>query len=399
MTGIQAGLGRSEHTDAARAVGEAVRQARTAIGNEEPELAFVTCTIDYDSAAIHRALREQLPRSEIHGITTSLGVLGGDGVKMGEKGAFGVLLLRGDGSTFVSAGGPIGKDARAAGVQVARALADRARGRRPALLLFNAAPGAEEDLLAGVGEVFRDVPAQGGSAADHAIAGDWRVITKDGVVPNGISLTGIFGDVKIGRAFMAPYRPSGEEARVTAAEGRRISKLDEKRASDVLRQWIGEGIANEVASGGNVLAQSSLSPLGVRHDSANGGSRYVAVHPAHIHKDGAVDVFARVPPGGVVCRLEGTLDGLIDGLATLVDQALASGSMQESDVKAALLTYCAGCAGAVGERLDAGLRKHVGARLPGVPVLGTCTFGEQGFIPGAGNVHSNLSLGLVLLGV
>ncbi len=31
-----------------------------------------------------------------------------------------------------------------------------------------------------------------------------------------------------------------------------------------------------------------------------------------------------------------------------------------------------------------------------VPMLGLCTFGEQGHIPGLGNVHQDLSLGLTL---
>jgi len=34
--------------------------------------------------------------------------------------------------------------------------------------------------------------------------------------------------------------------------------------------------------------------------------------------------------------------------------------------------------------------------LPGVPMLGLCTFGEQGHIPGLGNVHQDLSLSLTL---
>ncbi len=38
------------------------------------------------------------------------------------------------------------------------------------------------------------------------------------------------------------------------------------------------------------------------------------------------------------------------------------------------------------------------SRLGDVPVLGFCTFGEQGVIPGLGNVHSNLSVALVLAG-
>ncbi|MEO1175099.1 MAG: hypothetical protein AAFX94_24050, partial [Myxococcota bacterium] len=61
----------------------------------------------------------------------------------------------------------------------------------------------------------------------------------------------------------------------------------------------------------------------------------------------------------------------------------------------AFLIYCAGCAGAVGPALDRGVAEWA-SRLPGVPLMGLCTFGEQGFVPGHGNRHGNLSVGLVL---
>jgi hypothetical protein len=64
-------------------------------------------------------------------------------------------------------------------------------------------------------------------------------------------------------------------------------------------------------------------------------------------------------------------------------------------VKGAALIFCAGCAGALGSRIDEGL-KTFSRLLPGVPMLGLCTFGEQGFIPGLGNVHQDLSLSLTL---
>ena len=56
-----------------------------------------------------------------------------------------------------------------------------------------------------------------------------------------------------------------------------------------------------------------------------------------------------------------------------------------------------GCAGAVGPRLAEATRL-VAAELPGVPMVGFCTFGEQGHVDGIGNVHSNLSVLIALLG-
>ena len=44
------------------------------------------------------------------------------------------------------------------------------------------------------------------------------------------------------------------------------------------------------------------------------------------------------------------------------------------------------------------LQAELGPRLGSAPLLGLCTFGEQGFVPGIGNLHQDLSVSLLLLG-
>lgn len=396
-TNIGAGVGVSVRPNTAAAVSEAFERASRGLPGAEAELAFITCTVEHDAAEVVRQARTHLPKAQIHGITTSLGVLGREGVAAGVDGAVGMLLLRGDGMTFVSRGSTIDDDARATGRRIAAAVTEASHGRMPKLLLFNASPGVEEDLLTGIAEVFPDVPAYGGSAADHAIAGGWSVLTSEGAIKNGVTLTGVFGDVRCGGAFLAPYEPSGEETTVSSATARRIQRLGEARAADQLCEWVGSSIAAQAKSGGNILAQTALSPIGVRHHGTR-GAQFVAVHPAHIHPDGSVDVFARVADGTTVCRLRGTHEGLIDALPRLITGALEDAGLKASEARAALLIYCAGCAAAVGDLLHAGLAKHFGAELPNVPTIGVCTFGEQGMVPGVGNLHSNLSLGLVVFG-
>jgi hypothetical protein len=392
-TNLGAGVGVSVQPDTAGAVSEAVELATRGLGGGQTELAFITCTVEHDAAEVVQHVRERLPNAQLHGITTSLGVLGSRGVASGADGALGVLLLRGDGSTFVSRGSAIEDDAAATGRRIATAVADASRGRVPKLLLFNASPGVEEDLLAGIADVFPGVPAYGGSAADHAIAGGWSVLTAAGAIKNGVTLTGVFGDVRCGGAFMAPYEASGEEAVVSSAGARRIQQLGGARAADGLREWVGPSIAQQAKSGGNILAQTALTPIGIRQ-----GEQFIAVHPAHIHPDGSVDVFARVADGTTVCRLRGTDTGLIEALPQLIEAALGDAGIKASEARAAILIYCAGCAAAVGDLLHEGLSKHFSAALPNVPTLGVCTFGEQGLVPGVGNLHSNLSLGLVVFG-
>jgi hypothetical protein len=330
----------------------------------------------------------------LHGVTTSLGVLTPAGVRNEGHGAVAVMLLGGaPGTAFVASSTEA--DGRRAGEAAARELVRKAGGRMPRMILFNASPGEEESMLAGIASVCPDVPCQGGSAADHAIAGQWSVFTHEGVVPAGVSLLGLFGEVRVGTALSTPYSPTGERARATATQGRTLLTLDGQPAARVLGKWMDGAIDDQMRSGGNSLAQTALRPIAVRRGVGE-GEHYVTVHPAHIHADkGTVDVFARIEPDDEVCLMSGTAEGLVSEVAHLIDKSLAQGGLTVRDVKGASLIFCAGCAGALGPRIDEGLRTFA-RLLPGVPVLGLCTFGEQGHIPGLGNVHQDLSLSLTL---
>ena len=266
------------------------------------------------------------------------------------------------------------------------------------MLLLTASPGAEEDVIAGLDEVFPGVPAYGGSAADHAIAGQWSTFSDVGAHQNGVAVAALFGDVKVGGAFVAPYQPTTTMAVVTAAEGRKIQTLDGQLAATVLGQWVGDSISDQVENGGVVLAQTALSPLALRRTVGN-VTHDIPTHPFQIvQPEGAVGVFALPTVGDTVCLLKGTVESLTGHLDTLIAKAMADGKLTGETVAGGLLIYCAGCAGAVGAELHDALRKHLGKHLPNAPVLGLCTFGEQGYVPGLGNAHQNLSLSLALFG-
>ncbi|HEX8441568.1 FIST signal transduction protein [Archangium sp.] len=391
---IAIGVGLGDAVDAVKAVQAAVEQARAQLGGVPAQAAYITSTVDYEVTRVHAAFREALAGVPLHGVTTSLGVLTPAGVRNEGHGAVAVMLVGGaPGTAFVAASQEA--EGRRAGEAAARELVRKAGGKMPRMILFNASPGEEEGMLTGIASVCPDVPCQGGSAADHAIAGQWSVFTQEGPVPAGVSLLGIFGEGRVGTALSTPYSPTGERARATRTQGRTLLTLNGQPAARVLGRWLEGAIDHQVSSGGNILAQTALRPIAVRRDV---GSRthYVTVHPAQIHADtGAVDVFALIEPEDEVCLMTGTAEGLVAEVAHLIDAALAHGNLTTRDVKGATLIFCAGCAGALGPRIDEGLRTF-SRLLPGVPVLGLCTFGEQGHIPGLGNVHQDLSLSLTL---
>jgi len=281
---VTIGVGVGDAADAARAVHSAVEQARAQLGEASPQAAYITTTVDHDAARVHAAFRQALAGVPLHGVTTSLGVLTPAGVRNEGHGAVAVMQ--------------------------------------------------------GIASVCPDVPCQGGSAADHAIAGQWSVFTHEGPVPAGVSLLGIFGEVRVGTSLSTPYIPSGVHARATGARGRTLLTLDGQPAARVLGRWLEGAIDDQVRSGGNA-------------------------------------------------------EGLVAEVSHLIDAALAQGNLTTRDVKGAALIFCAGCAGALGPRIDEGLRTF-SRLLPGVPLLGLCPFGEQGYIPGLGNVHQDLSLSLTL---
>jgi hypothetical protein len=391
---VAIGVGHGDAADAVKAVQAAVEQARAQLGGVPAQAAYITSTVDYEATIVHAAFRQALAGVPLHGVTTSLGVLTPAGVRNEGYGAVAVMLVGGaPGTAFVASSQET--EGRRAGEAAARELVRKAGGKMPRMILFNASPGEEEAMLTGIASVCPDVPCQGGSAADHAIAGQWSVFTHEGPVPSGVSLLGLFGEGRVGTALSTPYRPMGERARATRTQGRTLLTLNDQPAAQVLGRWLEGAIDHQVRSGGNILAQTALRPIAVRRDV---GSRphYVTVHPAQVHADtGAVDIFARIEPEDEVCLMTGTAEGLVAEVAHLIDAALAHGNLTTRDVKGATLIFCAGCAGALGPRIDEGLRTF-SRLLPDVPVLGLCTFGEQGHIPGLGNVHQDLSLSLTL---
>lgn len=240
------------------------------------------------------------------------------------------------------------------------------------MLLFNSSPGREEDILAGITDVLPGIPAFGGSAADHAIVGEWSVYTNDGVQRDAVSIAAICGEFAFGGALLAPFEATSSRAKVTAGHDRHIVSLDGKPAGEVLNAWLDDSLSLQLAEGGNILAQTALRPLAIRHETSD-GEHYVTIHPSQIHvEDRSIDLFARISEGDEICMMTGTVERLTAVLAKL--HTLASRGLQPDKIRAAVLIYCAGCAGAVGGALHEGLQTHLGPVVLGsIPLLGRDT--------------------------
>jgi len=103
-------------------------------------------------------------------------------------------------------------------------LAAAAGGGRLTAILLSTTPGGEEAALAAVAAAHPGVPVTGGTAADNALTGEWRLLVGGGAaVPAGTTLTGFVAGrgAAASGALVMPYDPTGVAGVVTTADGRR----------------------------------------------------------------------------------------------------------------------------------------------------------------------------------
>lgn len=376
------GYGFSALEDPAAAVQEAVKTA----GIADCTMAFIGCTISHNPEAVVAAFKEALPDYvNIHGVTSCGNILGKDGPNAG----VGCLLIKAPGA-FVSASGKTGAEA-------ATALKCKLGGATPDAVIMGTTPGAEEGFIKEIeGVLGKDTTIWGGTAADNEVNGSWRVLTTEGAVSEGISLVGINkSKVKFGWSMLGPYTKTEKTAKVTAAEGRKITTLDDAPAADWVKEWLGDAVEKEYAEGGMILGQTAQKPIGIIQPNGS----YIASHLAVLGgEDKSVTLFTPVATGDTLTVMDsgdGPSSGYSAALVKAYDGALKNGGIKKP--MAGLLMYCGGMSIAVGDNLAKGLSDPgFQGKVKGMPMMGLTVFGEQFNMPGVGNCQNNLSMGMMI---
>ncbi len=270
-------------------------------------------------------------------------------------------------------------------------------GEIPKLVLITAAPGAEEDIIQGIEDVIgQNVPIMGGSSGDNTIEGYWKQFVNDKVYDNGISLTAIFTDLKIGFAFEAGYLVSEYQGNITRGEGRVIYEIDNLPAAEVYNNWSNGAIEDYLEDGGTVLSETTFYPLAKVLIGEDESVSYLSIHPLSVNgTDKSLTVFANVEEGESIQLMHGTWDLLLNRAQTTPQNALVNGSVGKGEGAFGLYTFCAGTMLAIPEEERPKMPLLVEETI-GIPFIGTFTFGEQGYLPGIGNRHGNLVNSMVI---
>ncbi|MBO6940355.1 MAG: FIST C-terminal domain-containing protein [Deltaproteobacteria bacterium] len=287
--------------------------------------------------------------------------------------------------------GAIGARSRAA--DAARALREKL-GTIDALLL-HATPGFEERILEGIADAFDGSPPQayGGSAADDDISGKWRVFHGPDAIGEGFVLAGFRSDAPVHGSFVAGYNPGRRKGKVTAAAGRVVRAIDGRPAAEVYDEWLGGKLGEQRKTGGVVLGETTLHPLGRAVGTIGRMTRYLLSHPHRVERDGSMALFTDVAVGDELVLMVGSRDALFER----TDRVAGRASRGAGEVRGGVLIYCGGCVGVTAER-TAEVSQRFGSRIDGAPFVGAATFGEVGCFDRREGVnrHGNLMADAIL---
>lgn len=362
------------------------RAAATAVQGSDPALLLVFATPYADLGEIARGVRSHVDADvPVIGCTTSGEI---SGLTVGSGGVV-VVALGGPGLTARTAAAGLADGPRAAGIAAAGCVADLDRPHRALLLLTEGLTGSRSEIVRGAYSVVgAGVPLVGGCAGDELAMARTEQLHGDEVLSDAVVAAAIGSDAPIGIGVGHGWRRVGEPIVVTASDGDRILRLDDRPALDFFLERLGAppGVGPEDEE----WQMRALShPLGL---SRPGGEEVRAVIGVD-HTDRAL-LCGDVPQGTMVWIMQGDAETIQAGTAIACDEALAA-----LDGRAPVGVVAFDCAarrnilGADGVVEEVELMAE---RLGGAPVGGFYTYGEIARTRGSRGVH-NATLVLLAL--
>ncbi|MBU4298703.1 FIST C-terminal domain-containing protein [Patescibacteria group bacterium] len=395
-----AGYGWSIKDDPKEAVKEAVSLMEQRLEGKTPKyVLFFTGigkgNIGYNPEEIIAEIRNQLgPNVQIHGGSSSIGVLTKEGFHIGDVGSLALIAVASERMDFGVAGVSLDEfSPQEAGKKaIELAMKNAQKEGLPQIVYMTASPGVEEKILPGIEEVLGiDIPIIGGSSGDNHLTGKWHEFANDNIYTNGVVLTAVYTDLKIGQDYEHSYLSSENKGIATKVEGRVLYEIDGKPAAEVYNEWTGGLVKEILKKGGTILSEvSAFYPLARGVKGAGKEIFYISVMPYTVNEDKSLGLFANIETGDEVMLLHGTWELLLNRAYSTPKKALSVKAIPSGKGLFGIYTFCAGAMFAVPEVERAKFPVLVDNALGGIPFIGAFTLGEQIFLPGTGNRHANL---------
>lgn len=379
---LQANTGSSTNACAKTAGGEAARMAKDGLAKVKMAFAYASCVYDLD--AMLAGITEELPGVPVIGNTSFTGVITPQGFVGSEDGFLGMMALADEQMDVGIAAVEKSTSAREAGAQAARQAMERAgHTLAPDYFYMAAPPGEEEFYLKGITEVIGRVPFFGGSAADNAIAGEWKLFTDRGVFADGVAVAFFYNAPEMVNQFTGAYRETGDMGIITKIDGNRtLVEIDGTPAVEKYAAWRGMDVSE--FQGGDLLVQTITSPLGVKDRL---GDLVAIRHPMNGNADGSMAIGNQLAVGTAVIRMEASVGELIDSAGETLEELKTKIKMPG----AYHLVHCGGRRAGIGDRIEE-VAAQIKEAAGGVPFLVEFTFGEYGFEDDGCNTCGGLML-------
>lgn len=384
---FKANTGYSTGASAFDAGKEAAAQAVE--GLDAPKVAFVYCSCDYNVTAVVDGVKEAIPGVPVLGNTSFTGVIVSDGGYVGGDEPFvGVMVLSSPEMAvgIAAADRAQNDDPFEAGLIMAEAALDAAgKDVAPDFFYMAASPAEEEAPTSRAFPLSRRVPFFGWFMLPITpIAGEWKLYDTDESFGDGCVIALFWDAPAMTNMFTGAYHETDDFGVITKVNGlRTIAEIDGVPAAKKYQEWT--GCSDDDIAGGNLLAYSITSPLGVKDRL---GDLVAIRHPMNGNDDFTINVGNNLAEKTCVIRMEATVDELI---ASVPDTLEALIDVMPGKPAAFHLVHCGGRRAGIDARI--GEVADAVAKIAGdVPYIMEFTFGEYGFESDNNNTCGGLML-------
>lgn len=383
------------------AVAEAVSMIKAKLENPDYVILFSTVKDNtlgmsgYDPGTVLQEINRLLPNTKVYGGTSQSAVMVKDGYIKGKNASLALLAVSSPKIVFGVGGAdindfPSAKEAGRAAIQKALQNAGR-EGEYPQIVLMTGSLPNEEKLISGIQDVIGwGIPIIGGTAGSSmALDPIWKEFANQESYSNGVSLTAIFTDLKIGYAFEAGYERQEEKGIVTKAEGRLIYEIDNKPAAEVFNGWCKGCMAQKLETGGMTVPMSSNWSL-TKSIKSESGTYYLALAAVGVGQNKSLITMADIMTGDEVYLTHGNPQVLVDKMRATSQAAMSSKNIAKGKPIFGVSVSCAGLQLVTPEedrsKLPLAISEEIGTE---VPFIGVFANGEQGPL-GLVNYNGNM---------
>jgi len=379
---LKSSIGYSTEMDSFKSGEESASKAITGLTNPKVALYFTSSKYIEEDAV--KGFRSVLPNLPLVGCTSSGAIITNDGIITSDNGFSGAMIMDDESLTIGVAGMEKQGDARETGRKIAlEAVKNSGTIVRPSYFYMVANPAEEESYVKGIQDIIGRVPFFGGSTADDAVEGEWRIFCNDQVFKEGCAVVFFYTNKRVVTEYTGDYNETETRGIITKISGRTLLEIDGVPALKKYAEW--RNIHPDNLKGLSLLSATILNPLGVKDPT---GRVTLIRHPMVGNDDYSMNIGNDLAVGTCVNLMQATVDELISSTSTVATKLK---NKLNNEVGAYFLVHCGGRKLGIGNRIEE-VYENLKSVCGDTPFITIFTFGEYGY-----SEHSSNSCGGLML--